>query len=235
MKSVGLGFALGFAMLTSRASAQQALVNQNIAGTRLDVVAAAEVTRVPDVAIVSAGVISRSTNAASALGESSSRIERMTNVLRRAGVSDSDIQTSDLRLNPEYRYPENEAPQLVGYSATNTIRVRLRDLKKAGPILDALVAQGANQINGPVFTIDRPDEALDEARVKAIALGRARADLYAHSLGLHVTRVVSVNETEAANVGPEGAFTMQARAAPPTKIMEGEQKLKVCVAMTFEL
>ena len=65
----------------------------------------------------------------------------------------------------------------------------------AGTILDALVAEGANQINGPSLTIDKPEAAYDEARTKALAAGRARADLYARSLGMRVVRLLSVSES----------------------------------------
>ena len=87
----------------------------------------------------------------------------MRAALRAAGIADRDIQTST-NLNPNYRYAENQPPQLVGYQAVNEVSVRFRDIAKTGAILDALVAQGANQINGPTLTIERPEAALDEAR-----------------------------------------------------------------------
>lgn len=235
MKLGLLAFALSTAAVSSAVDAQQSTINQTIAGTRLDVVATGEVTRVPDVAIVSAGVVSRSSNASAALQESASKMQRVITALKRAGVADNDIQTSNVSLNPEYRYPENESPQLVGYNATNSVTVRFRNIGSAGRILDALVGEGANQINGPTLTIDQPEAALDEARAKAIAAGRARAALYARSLGMRVVRIVSVNETDAGNVQPPVPVMMQARAVPATKIEAGEQKLKVSVAMIFEL
>ena len=96
--------------------------------------------------------------------------------MKRAGVADRDIQTSNVSLNPEYRYPQNESPQLTGYTATNQLTIRFRDIGASGKILDALVSQGANQINGPNLTIDKPEAALDEARANAVAIGRARAE-----------------------------------------------------------
>ena len=104
------------------------------------------------------------------------------------------LQTSNLNLNPEYRYQDNQPPQLVGYQAVNQVSVRFRDIAKTGAILDALVAQGANQINGPTLTIERPEAALDEARTQALANARARAELYARALGMRVARVLSVSE-----------------------------------------
>jgi uncharacterized protein YggE len=163
-------------------------------------------------------------------------MERVRAALKRAGIDDRDIQTSNISLNPEYRYADNQPPQLVGYTASNQVNVRFRDIRNTGKILDALVAQGANQINGPNLTIDKPDEALDEARTKALATGRARAELYARSLGMRVVRLLSVSESGGYAVPPPMPVMMEARAnAAYTKIDPGEQKLQVNLAMAFEL
>ena|SRR5437868_4708517 len=227
---------LGVAAVPSPAEAQQSTITQTIAGTRLDVTATGEVTRVPDVAVISAGVVSRSATASAALQNTADRMDRVIAALKRAGVADRDIQTSNVSLNPEYRYENNQPPQLVGYTASNTVTVRFRDIRNSGKILDALVAQGANQINGPTLTIDKPEAALDEARAKAIATGRARAELYARSLGLRVVRIVSVNENGGYSVPPPVPMYARAEMAQAkTSIEPGEQKLEVSLAMTFEL
>lgn len=226
---------LGAAALPSAAIAQQATITQTIAGTRLDINAVGEVTRVPDVAVITAGVVSRSPNATAALQDTADKMERVLGALKRAGVESRDIQTSNVSLNPEYRYPENQSPQLVGYTASNNVTVRFRDIRSSGKILDALVAVGANQINGPTLTVDKPESALDEARAKAVAIGRARAELYAHSLGLRVVRIVSVNESGGYAVPPPVPMMMAQARKADTSIEAGEQKLQVNVAMTFEL
>src|SRR5205823_5232992 len=123
------------------------------------------------------------------------RMSRVLAALRRAGIADGDMQTSSVNLNPEYRYENNQPPQLVGYTASNQVTVRFRDVRSSGKILDALVGEGANQINGPSLVVDHPEAALDEARAKAIATGRARAELYARALGLRVVRTVGVSES----------------------------------------
>jgi uncharacterized protein YggE len=239
MKTPFLG-ALALAALawTAPADAQQASITQTIAGTRLDVTATGEVTRVPDVAIISAGVVSRAPTATAALQDSANRMGQVLAALKRAGVEDRDIQTSNVSLNPEYRYPENQSPQLTGYSATNQLTIRFRDIRKSGKILDALVAQGANQINGPNLTVDKPEAALDEARANAVAIGRARADAYARALSLRVARVVSISESGGYAVPPPAPpmpMMMARGERDSTNIQPGEQKLQVSLAMTFEL
>jgi len=210
-----------------------------ISGTRLDISATGEVTRVPDLAIISAGVQTLRPTATAAIEENATRMERVRAALKRAGIADQDIQTSSIALNPEYHYAENQPPRLTGYRATNTVNVKFRDLKRTGAILDALVAEGANQISGPNLTIDKPEEAYDEARVKAIAVGRARAELYARALGKRVARLLSVSESGSYVPPPmpyaTDAVMVTGQRAAKTEIDPGTQELQVNVSMSFEL
>jgi uncharacterized protein YggE len=209
-----------------------------LAGTRLDISAAGEVTRVPDLAIISAGVQTLLPTATAAIEQNAARMDRVRTALKRAGIDDKDIQTSSINLNPEYQYDQNQPPRLTGYRATNTVNVKFRDLKRTGAILDALVAEGANQINGPSLTIDKPEAALDEARAKAIANGRARAELYARALGMRVVRILSVSESGGYAVPPPMPMVMMAErsdASAKTAIDPGTQQLQVSVSMSFQL
>ncbi len=209
-----------------------------IMGTRLDISAMGSVTRVPDLAIISAGVTTRSTTASGAIAENATRMERLRAALKRAGIADRDIQTSSISLNPDYRYDNNQPPVLTGYQASNNVSVKFRDIRTSGTILDALVAQGANQINGPSLTIDKPEAAYDEARGKAIVAGRARAELYARSLGMRVTRLLSVSESGGVSRPPMPMYSRaeSAMAADAkTSIDPGTQNLEVTLAMSFEL
>jgi uncharacterized protein YggE len=240
-KTLLTAMALGAAAIPASAMAQAvATVPMPVlSGTRLDVQATGEVTRVPDLAIISAGVQTLQPTATGAIEENATRMERVRAALKRAGIADRDIQTSTISLNPEYRYAENQPPRLTGYRATNTVNVKFRDLKRTGAILDALVAEGANQINGPNLTIDKPESAYDEARVKAIAKGQARAELYARALGKRVVRVLSVSETGGFQVPPPMPYMREMAAqdagAAKTAIDPGTQELSATVTMSFEL
>jgi uncharacterized protein YggE len=238
MKRIFTALLIAAAIPAAPAAAQTSgQVTQAITGTRLDISATGEVTRVPDLAIISAGVVARASTAAAALQETADKMDRVFAALKRAGIADRDIQTTTISLNPEYRYPENQAPQLVGYTASNQVTVRFRDIRRSGKILDALVAEGANQINGPTMTIEHPEQALDEARARAVATGRARADVYARALGMQVVRVVSISEGGGyyAPPPPPPAPMMATAERAYTKIEPGEQKLQVSLSMVFEL
>lgn len=237
-KTLLTAIALGAAALPASAMAQTAPVPV-ISGTRLDISATGEVTRVPDLAIISAGVQTLQPTASAAIEENAARMERVRAALKRAGIDDKDIQTSTISLNPEYQYDQNKPPRLTGYRATNTVNVKFRDLKRSGAILDALVAEGSNQISGPNLTIDKPEAAYDEARVKAIAAGRARAELYARALGKRVVRLLTVSESGGYQMPPPMPVAyergMAAQAVAKTEIDPGTQQLQVTLSMSFEL
>lgn len=227
------------ALLAAALPAGQALAQPpaaTIAGTRLDIVATGEVTRVPDIVRIGAGVVTQAPSAVEAIRQNAARMERVRAALARAGIAPRDIQTSNVNLQPDYRYAENQPPQLTGYRASNQVSVRFRDIAASGRILDALVAEGANQIDGPNLGIDRPEAALDEARVAALANARARAELYARAMNMRVRRVLLVSESGASLPPPMPMLRMRGEAAQAdTRIEPGEQVLAVSLTVSFEL
>jgi len=205
-------------------------------GTRLDIVATGEASRVPDVARIGAGVVTAAPSAAAAAAQNATQMAAVRGALRRAGVADRDIQTSSLSLSPDYRQETPNAPSTIaGYRASNEVTVTFRDVAAAGRILDALVGQGANQINGPNLAIEHPEAALDEARVKALATAQARAQLYARAAGKRVVRMVSISESGGASPGPVPMYRMRAAAQEATTVDPGSQTLSVTLNVTFEL
>jgi uncharacterized protein YggE len=239
MKSLLLALSLAlFGAAATPAFAQaQPTQAETIAGTRLDVVATGEVSRVPDLARVTAGVIAIAPTATAALAENARRMAAVRAALRRAGIADRDVQTSAVSLYPQYQQnpPPGTGPQITGYQATNEVTIRFRDVASTGAILDALVAQGANQISGPSLEVSKPDDALDEARTKALAAARARAELYARAIGKRVGRILTISEAGSVTpIFPRPMMAMQARAMA-TDIDPGEQTLSVTLSVSFEL
>ena len=227
-----LPFALLIALAAPALAADPAV---NPGATRLEIDATGEVTRTPDVVAISAGVVTQGSNAARALADNAEQMTATIAALRRAGVETRDLRTSAVRLQPQYRYTDGQPPAITGYQATNQVAVRLHDVAGSGKVLDALVAAGANQIDGPDLSIDQPDAALDEARTQALAIARARAELYARAAGLHVRRIVQISETGNSMpiARPMAMMAMAKRADTP--IEAGETKLSVSLHVTFEL
>jgi uncharacterized protein YggE len=207
-------------------------------GTILDVSAEGRTTRVPDLATIRAGVVSQAPTAAAALADNAQRMARVVAALKRAGIADRDLATANVGLSPQYRYTEGQSPAITGYQATNTISIRFRDVAKAGGVLDTLVAQGANQIDGPNLSIDKPEAALDEARTDAVKRARARADLYAAAAGMKVARVISIAEAgqDAGSPGLQPVFMARAmKAEAASDIAPGEKDVTVTLSVRFLL
>lgn len=206
-------------------------------GTLLDVTATGKTTRVPDLATIRAGVVTQAATAAAALSDNANRMSAVLSALKRAGIQPRDIATANVSLQPQYRYEDNKPPVITGYQATNNVSIRFRDIAKSGAILDALVAQGANQIDGPNLSLDQPDAALDEARVDAVKRAQARAQLYAKAAGLSVSRILTIAEGGeiAGPPPPMPVYRMAAAKAADTQVMPGESDVTVTITVRFLL
>ncbi|MDE8651555.1 SIMPL domain-containing protein [Novosphingobium sp. H3SJ31-1] len=250
MKSAVLLAAAAFAATTlaQPAMAQQTPVpTLEASHTLLTVSAQGASTREPDMAMFTAGVTTQGPSASAALAENSTRMTAVIAALKRAGIADKDIQTSNLNLNPVYAPPKRlpdgsyEAgdQSIVGYQANNTVSVRQRKLDNFGKVIDALVTAGANQVNGPNFMLARPEEALDEARVEAMKIARQRAQLYAQAAGLRVVRIISISENGGYAPQPvmyrRAAADSLSAAPPPPPVAAGELEMNMGVTVQFEL
>lgn len=217
-----------------------------VGGTLLTVSADGKVTRTPDLAMFSAGVVSQGKTASEALAANSADMTRVIAALKRAGIADKDIQTSNLSLNPVYQ-PQRSLPdgtidppqpRIIGYQANNTVNVRQRNLKDFGKVIDTLVSAGANQVNGPSFEVENPDPAMDAARTAAMQKARARAELYARAAGLRVARILSISESGGWSPPQPVMYrmaAMEAAAPPAPPVQAGELQLSVNVTVQFEL
>lgn len=224
------------ALATIPATMADAQTAPVISGTRLELSARGEVKRVPDVAMISTGVVTQAADAATAIRDNAARMARVLAALKRAGIAEKDVTTSSINLMPQYRYNNNQPPVITGYQANNQLSVRFREIGKAGSILDTLVKEGSNEINGPTLMIDNPEAALDEARVAAIKAGRARAEIYAGAAGMKIKRIISISESDGMNIVPRPMMLNMAKSAEAdTAIMPGEQNLGLTVMMVFEL
>ena len=227
----------------------------------LSLTAEGQTRRTPDLALFSAGVVTQGRAAAEALAENSRRMDAVIAALKRAGIATRDIQTSTISLQPRYSNPEleaqlrarelrqpyvppvqPEAPRIVGYEARNNVQVRVRRLAEMGRIIDTLIQAGANQVDGPSFTLDEPRAALDEARAEAVATARQRAELYARSTGMRVARILSIAEgggyypvQDIVVTGSRVGFAGAPPPPPPAPVAPGELTLGVNVSVQFEL
>jgi uncharacterized protein YggE len=232
--------ALASLLLAGTAFAQTAPVAAPMTpsdGTLLSISAQAEARRVPDVATLSAGVVTQAADANAAMRANATQMDKVMAAIKAAGIAERDIRTSGISLNPQYKYVENQSPTITGYQASNTVDLKVRDVARLGKVLDALVASGANQVNGPNFEIDQPEPVYDQARRDALQKAQARAEMYAKALGLKVRRIVSISE--GGGYRPPMPMPMMAMARAKnesdTSMAPGETTLTANLDVVFEL
>lgn len=241
MRAATLGLALSTAAAAPAALAQTAspAADSMFRATTLNLSAYGETKVAPDMATITLGVMTEGKTAAEAMQANATRMNAVLASLRKAGIPDKDIQTSNLNLNPQYRYQENQPPLLVGYQASNNVTITVNDLKRLGPAVDASVASGANQVHGVGFGLQDPTTAENAAREAAVKALAAKADLYARATGHKVSRLVSLSE--GGGYAPQPPMPMVAYAAKReamdagTSIAGGELKVRIDISGLYEL
>ena len=182
------------------------------------------VTTVPDRAQFSFGVQSEGRTAAQALAANAAEMRRVIAALREAGVAQADIQTQHVSLQPRM---SNDGSTVVGYTAVNSVSARIRDIDRAGAVIDAAVAAGANQVNGPMLFRADTDAAYRTALREAVANARTKAQALADAASMTLGRVVSITETGAAVPLPAAERTAD------VPIERGTQDIVAGVTVTF--
>ncbi len=196
-----------------------------------------EVRNTPDRASIGAGVTTSAPTAVEAMRTNAAAMDRLVRAAKARGIADRDIQTTGVNLSPQYDYSgqqNGQPPRLTGYQVSNQVRVVTSDIAGVGPLLDALVAAGGTNLDGPTFTTADPDQGLDGARQEAVRRGAARAQLYARAAGYQGATLVSVSEGGATPPMPRPMMMARmaaADAAPP--IQPGEVANSVTLTFTY--
>lgn len=216
-----------------------------------------KVSAPPDIASVSFTVSEDATTASVAQDAAAKKTNAALAALKEQKIEDKDIQTSSYNVYPKYSQPQpcvyNAAvysgvvippcaqgeSKIIGYTASQTITVKIRNLDSVGTTVTALGKAGASNINGPSFTIDNPDAVQAEARTKAIKDARTQADALAKDLGVHIVRVVSYSEGGNRYYAPSmKAVAMDSAsgsAVTTPSIPTGENDVVVDVSVTYEI
>jgi uncharacterized protein YggE len=185
---------------------------------------------VPDRAGFAFGVSTKRKTAAEASEDNNREMTKLIEALRAAGVPDEDIQTSQISLYPSY---SKSGSEVVGYEASNTVSVTV-SLAKAGAVLQAAVAAGANQVDGPSLTKADTDKLYANALRAAVADARARAEVLAAAAGVKLGEVVAIEEGSEPS-GPI-AYALDATASPEQAPIEpGKQDIEASVTVSFAI
>ncbi|MGR3197279.1 MAG: SIMPL domain-containing protein [Paracoccus sp. (in: a-proteobacteria)] len=189
----------------------------------------------PDMATVQLGVTTQAESAAEAMRLNSEQQSAVIEALRGAGVDEAQIQTSGLTLNPLMTYPENQAPEVTGYQASNIVSVRVTDLARTGEVLDAIVAAGANEINGITFSREDGAEALDQARQDAVADARRKAEVLAEAAGVTLGPIIALRDLPTVGGGPRPMMRMDAAMAESVPVQPGQVEMSSQVEIEYAL
>jgi uncharacterized protein YggE len=239
MRAAALSLALG-------ASAAPAAFAQTAAGGGADAVfrattvnlgAYGETRLAPDMATINLGVTTEAPTAQAAMQANAAQMNQVMAALKRGGIAAKDIQTSQLSIDPQYVYEQNQPPRLTGYRAANQVTVTVRDLTRLGAAVDATVSAGANQVGGINFGLADPSAAENAAREQAVKALAAKADLYARATGFRVLRLVSLSEGNSFTPPqpvPMVAMTARFKEAD-TAVSPGEMKVRVDIGGVYEL
>ena len=207
--------------------------------TTLNLAAYGESRVEPDMATISLGVMTSGRTAQAAMQANALKMTQVVDALRRAGIAQKDIQTSNLNLNPQYAYEQNQPPRLTGYQASNQVTVTVHDLSRLGQAVDATVNAGANQVNGISFGLDDPTTAENAAREAAVKALQSKAELYARATGHRIVRLVTLSEGAASYPTPPPMPMAEFAAArlqkADTPISGGELKVRIDITGLYEV
>lgn len=213
-----------------------------------------EIFATPDIATFTYSVVADKPTVADAQAAATAASNAITGYLKSAGIADADIQTSGYSVYPQYDYQNAVCPQvapsggttvycppgkqvLKGYEASQSTTVKVRDLGKAGDLLTGVGQKGATNISGLNFTFDNPDAPQDQARSKAIADAKSKAQELAKELGVSLVRVVSFQESSGGYPRPmvyEAAAGKGGAASAP-EISPGTNTVTDDVTVTYEI
>nr|WP_320141351.1 SIMPL domain-containing protein [uncultured Cohaesibacter sp.] len=195
----------------------------------------------PDMAILSAGVESRAENAKEALADNNAKMAKLMAELKKAGIKEKNIQTSNFNIHPQLVYSDSkaqpQAPKVVGYVVSNRATLRIHDLGSVGSVLTALVNAGANDISGLSFDISNKEKLLDEARKEALADARHKAELYAKELGTDLASLQSLSESGGFR-NPQPMMLRAAKmesVASDVPVAEGEMEVSITLNASWFL
>lgn len=199
----------------------------------------AELSR-PDVMTVEAGVVTVAPTATAAARANADLARRLIDAIRAMRVAPADVRTDVLRVMPQFDRQTRERtgpsePGIIGYTATNELAVRVRDLNRAPAIIDAMLAAGANRVAGPNFSLADDASARRTARQRAVAEARAEAEDYAAALGMRVSRVLRVSERSAGHYGESREIVVSGSRISGTPIEPGQVRTEVRIWADFVL
>ena len=225
-------YSLAVAAVAATLLAAPALA-QTVPPPAISVSGEATVSVAPDQAQIDGGVTSDGKTAREASEANNAAMGKVLLALKGAGIEEKDYQTSRLSLQPQYAPNRTGSSPITGYRASNRVTIRLRDVTKVANVIDVLVGAGANDIGGINFTVSQPSKHLDEAREKAVADARRKAEIFARAAGVTLGEPLSISEEGAPAPMFRGKLAAPMAAGAP--VAQGEETLAVTVTVSWAI
>lgn len=205
---------------------------------QITVSATSSVTAIPDEVMITAGVITKAATADLASSQNADIASQVTAAAVANGVVKTDIQTVDYSLTPDVVYPPNNQiapPKIVGYTAQNSIRITILDLKDVGKVIDAVETAGANNVTDITFAVQHPDKLKAQALILAIQHAHLKASIMAASTGMALLFPFRISESSSYTPRPifEGRVEMSAYSKASTPISAGQLKIDATVNIVY--
>lgn len=195
------------------------------------------VEQAPDMATITLGSQFAAKTADKALSQVNESTAEVLVTLKELGLEGRDIQTSGLYLNPVWddSYTQHGSRRIRGYTAGNTVHIRVRELDQLGGLLDQVVRDGANTFNGLSFGLQDATDAQNQARRRAVEDARSKAELYAEAAGVELGAIKELRDGFTS--APQPAFMERSvmAMADAVPIAEGEVSTSAQVTITFEI
>jgi len=208
----------------------------------ISVSATGSATAVPDIASLDLTVLREAKTARAALDANNKAMAEVLKAMHRAGIEQRDLQTSNFNIHPRYHHVNSSSgqrkpPKLVGYSVSNSLTVRVRDLDNLGSILDTSITLGVNSGGGISFSSDKPQPIIEEARKNAVAKAIAKAKTLTEAAGVKLGRIVEISETNRQSPHPRAMARMESAMASDAAvpIAAGENTYSITVNVRWEL
>lgn len=191
---------------------------------------------VPDIAVISAGVQAQGATVKIAQDQLNKNINAVSAAVKATGVDSKDIQTSGYSIYPTYDYRAG-GQKITGYQASSNLTIKARAIDNVNSVIDAATAAGANQVGGISFDVDDKTKAQNEARQKAVAQAKSKAENAAKIAGFKLGRIINYSEDfgDGPHPIPMMAKAESAGAEVPTQVETGTNEMTVTVTLSFEI
>jgi uncharacterized protein YggE len=236
---ISLALAAPLLAQTARPGSEEKEMNMDV--PVLTVSGSGQARVAPDEATVRLGVVAQAPTAREAQAQVNRAASAVLDAIRKLGVMPERIQTAGLALNPQYAQgrTETQGPRITGYQASNTVSVLLDDLAKVGPVIDAGLASGANNVEGVELGLRNDRAARAAALTDAVQAARAKADALARALKVRLVEILEVAEGGVSVSPPpspfRGRMAMAAEAMVATPVSAGEVGIDASVVVRWRI